>query len=233
MREKRPSAPMVLSIIAVVLALAGTSVAGVATISVLSKKEKKQTKRIADNEISRLAPSLSVKSASSADTASTAGTASSANTAGNASQLGGIGPGGFVQGGGRQVPVRAYVDSGGSATLIDASGVGRLTASCANSGQDVTLAYQNTSGAFQLGSGSRVNQGLSSTVEVSGTTLASGGTPVVLTGSSAGSSDAHVFTFDAASITATGAAGFSFRGTGWTKPSSANRCVVQGVATIG
>ncbi|MGA8804901.1 MAG: hypothetical protein WB462_13330 [Solirubrobacterales bacterium] len=63
MRKKRPSAPMVLSIIAVVFALAGTGVASVATISALSKKEKKQTRNIADNEITKKAPGLSVSNA--------------------------------------------------------------------------------------------------------------------------------------------------------------------------
>jgi hypothetical protein len=68
MREKRPSAPMVLSIIAVVFSLAGTGAASVATISVLSKKEKKQTRNIAKDEIRKAAPGLSVASAKNADT---------------------------------------------------------------------------------------------------------------------------------------------------------------------
>jgi hypothetical protein len=63
MRKKRPSAPMVLSIIAVVFSLAGTGAASVATISALSKKEKKQTRNIADSEITKKAPGLSVANA--------------------------------------------------------------------------------------------------------------------------------------------------------------------------
>ena len=63
MREKRPSASMVLSIIAVVFSIAGTGAASVATISVLSKKEKKQTRNIAKGEINKAAPSLSVANA--------------------------------------------------------------------------------------------------------------------------------------------------------------------------
>jgi hypothetical protein len=66
MREKRPSAPMVLSIIAVVFSLAGTGAASVATISALSKKEKKQTRNIADSEIAKKAPALSVANAANA-----------------------------------------------------------------------------------------------------------------------------------------------------------------------
>jgi len=65
MKKKRPSAPMVLSIIAVVFALAGTGAASVATISVLSKKEKKQTRNIAKNKINKAAPGLSVANAAS------------------------------------------------------------------------------------------------------------------------------------------------------------------------
>src|SRR4051812_43307173 len=62
-KKKRPSAPMVLSIIAVVFSLAGTGAASVATISALSKKEKKQTRNIADSEITKKAPGLSVANA--------------------------------------------------------------------------------------------------------------------------------------------------------------------------
>ena len=72
MREKRPSAPMVLSIIAVVFSLAGTGAASVATISALSKKEKKQTRNIAKQEISKAAPSLSVANAAKAENAANA-----------------------------------------------------------------------------------------------------------------------------------------------------------------
>jgi hypothetical protein len=76
-RRKGPSPAMVVAIIALVFAVAGTAVAAVATVSVLSKKEKKQTRNIADGEVSKLAPGLSVKSAGSATTAA------------NADQLGG------------------------------------------------------------------------------------------------------------------------------------------------
>jgi hypothetical protein len=63
LRGRKPSPAMVVSIIALVFALAGSAVAGVATVSKLSKKEKKQTRNIADSEINKLAPGLSVKSA--------------------------------------------------------------------------------------------------------------------------------------------------------------------------
>ncbi len=63
LRGRKPSPAMVVSIIALVFALAGSAAAGVATISALSKKEKKQTRKIADSEVNKLAPGLSVKSA--------------------------------------------------------------------------------------------------------------------------------------------------------------------------
>lgn len=63
LRGMKPSPAMVVSIIALVFALAGSAAAGVATISKLSKKEKKQTRNIADSEVNKLAPGLSVKSA--------------------------------------------------------------------------------------------------------------------------------------------------------------------------
>jgi hypothetical protein len=62
-RNRRPSPALVMSIIALVFALVGTAAASVATISVLNKKEKKQTKKIADREVKKLGPNLSVKSA--------------------------------------------------------------------------------------------------------------------------------------------------------------------------
>src|SRR5262245_52191117 len=62
-RGRKPSPAMVVSIIALIFALAGSAAAGVATISALSKKEKKQTRNIADSEVNKLAPGLSVKSA--------------------------------------------------------------------------------------------------------------------------------------------------------------------------
>ena len=66
-RQKMPSPAMVIAIIALVFAVAGTAVGSVATISALSKKEKKQTRKIADKEIAKQAPSLSVAKAGDAD----------------------------------------------------------------------------------------------------------------------------------------------------------------------
>jgi hypothetical protein len=199
---------MVVAVIAVILALGGTAFAA------LSKKEKKTVRKIADTEITKKAPGLSV--------------ANSANSA----ALGGVPASGYVQGSGRQVTVRGYVNTGGAtATLISAAGVGNLTMDCANTGQDVTLTYTNTSGAIQLGDGSVANQG-ASTVSVNGVTLPNN-TTLTRTGSTAGASDGHIFTFEAVPIDPTGAPGLSFHGTGWTKAHGENRCVVFGVATVG
>jgi hypothetical protein len=72
MRLRKPSPAMVVAVIALLFSVVGTGVAGVAVVSSLSKREKKQTRRIADKEIRRLAPGLSVKSAGTASTADTA-----------------------------------------------------------------------------------------------------------------------------------------------------------------
>jgi len=72
LRGRKPSPAMVVSIIALAFAVAGSAVAGVATISVLSKKEKKQTRNIANSEIDKRAPGLSVANAQSAANATNA-----------------------------------------------------------------------------------------------------------------------------------------------------------------
>jgi hypothetical protein len=63
MRGRKPSPAMVVAIIALVFSVAGTGVASVAVIRSLSKKEKKQTSRIADREVKKLAPTLTVGTA--------------------------------------------------------------------------------------------------------------------------------------------------------------------------
>jgi hypothetical protein len=72
-RHRMPSAAMVVAIIALIFAVAGTAVGGVATISALSKKEKKQTRNIADSEIAKKAPGLSVANAVNAQNAANLG----------------------------------------------------------------------------------------------------------------------------------------------------------------
>jgi hypothetical protein len=62
------SPAVVISILALVAGITGAAVAGpTASTSKLSKKDKKQVRSIADAEITKLAPTLSVKSATSAN----------------------------------------------------------------------------------------------------------------------------------------------------------------------
>jgi hypothetical protein len=68
-KGRKPSPATLISIVALIFAVTGTAAAGVATVSVLNKKERKQTRSIADSEVNRLAPGLSVKSANSANAA--------------------------------------------------------------------------------------------------------------------------------------------------------------------
>src|SRR5215475_4587726 len=71
---RRPSPAMIVAIAALVAALGGTAVAGPqAIISALNKKEKKQTRNIANSEIDKRAPGLSVANAQNATNASAVG----------------------------------------------------------------------------------------------------------------------------------------------------------------
>jgi len=86
--QVRPSPAMLVAIVALVATLVGTAVAGVATTSRLDKKEKKQIRKIArklaNQQITKRAPKLSV---AAAGTATSAGAANSALTA---AQLGSV-----------------------------------------------------------------------------------------------------------------------------------------------
>ncbi|HEX6229160.1 MAG TPA: hypothetical protein VFZ41_06820 [Solirubrobacterales bacterium] len=74
---------LVISILALVTALVAPAVAQVAT-SALSKGEKRVIRKIANRQINKRAPGLSVARANSADAATSAGTATTANTANTA-----------------------------------------------------------------------------------------------------------------------------------------------------
>src|SRR5262245_46285396 len=72
-KRRRPSPAMIVAGLAVIIALAGTAMAAPTAIkSILNKKEKKQVKNIAKNQITALAPGLSVKHASTATNADAA-----------------------------------------------------------------------------------------------------------------------------------------------------------------
>lgn len=70
LRIERPSPALVVAIVALLVAVTGTAVASVATISALNHKDKKQVKKIADREIGKKAPGLSVATAANAGNAS-------------------------------------------------------------------------------------------------------------------------------------------------------------------
>jgi hypothetical protein len=80
---------MIVAIVALVFAVAGTSVAA---INSLSKKQKQQTRRIAQDEIGKAAPGLSVAKAGSATNATNAADAAHATQA-DSVPGGSIGPG--------------------------------------------------------------------------------------------------------------------------------------------
>ena len=87
-RRRRPSPAMIVAATALIVALAGTAMAAPTAIkSILNKKEKKQASNIAKNQINALAPTLSVKRAT---TAGSADTAKRADAATNADALGGV-----------------------------------------------------------------------------------------------------------------------------------------------
>ena len=69
-KGRRPSPAMIVAGTALIIALAGTAMAAPTAIkSILNKKEKKQVKNIAKNQVTSLAPGLSVKHANTAGTA--------------------------------------------------------------------------------------------------------------------------------------------------------------------
>jgi hypothetical protein len=129
-----PSPALVIGSIALILALGGGSFA-LATSD--NSTDKKIAKKVADKQITKRAPGLSVKHATSADTAAT---------------LQGKGPGAFVQGTGSVIVGR--LDAGfGSTTgnVITVPGVGILSLSnCSNSGTPhIDTSYKNTSGGIE------------------------------------------------------------------------------------
>ncbi len=76
-----PSPAMIVAVLGLVAALGGTAVAQQATTS--AKVTKKKVKKIADKEIQKAAPGLSVANAEKANTATTATTATTAGSADN------------------------------------------------------------------------------------------------------------------------------------------------------
>lgn len=126
--SRRPSPAMVVAIIAVILAVAGTATAA------LAKKDKKSVRKIADSEISKLAPGLSV---------------ASAGKAADTDKLGGVAPSGYVQGGGHSFFGTKLGDNPSTNNgLLNVPGFANITFSCAANGVDSTVTITNTSGSF-------------------------------------------------------------------------------------
>ena len=68
LRIQRPSPGTIIAMTALVVAVGGTAIAGpLANKSALSKSEKKQTKKLAQSEIQKAAPTLSVANADTVD----------------------------------------------------------------------------------------------------------------------------------------------------------------------
>ena len=150
--SRRPSPAMVVAIIAVILALAGTATAA------LTKKDKKQVRKIADGEISKQAPGLSVAKAGDAD------------------KLGGVAPSGYVQGGGH-----TFFGTNSASTnttnnaLLNVPGFANITFNCASNGVDTTVHITNTSGVSLSDVGQ--NQSIvGATLDPFGPAIAAGGT---------------------------------------------------------
>jgi hypothetical protein len=127
--SRRPSASMIVAIIAVILAVGGTATAA------LTKKDKKQVRKIAAGEISKQASSLSVANAANASKAA------------NADALGGVGPGGYVQGSGHSYfGTRNGATNTNNNALLNIPGFANITFNCAANGIDNSVTVTNTSG---------------------------------------------------------------------------------------
>ncbi len=129
-----PSPALVIGSIALILAIGGGSFA-LATSD--NSTDKRIAKKVANKQITKRAPGLSVKQAKSADTATT---------------LQGKGPGAFVQGTGSVVVGRLDASFGTtSGKVITVPGIGALSLSnCSNAGTPhIDTVYTNTSGGTE------------------------------------------------------------------------------------
>ena len=135
--SRRPSPAMIVAIIAVILALAGTATAA------LTKKDKKKVRGIADSEITKMAPGLSVANAANASNAANAAKAADSDA------LGGVGPGGYVKGAGHSFfGAASGANPSNNNPLLSIPGIGNITFNCAANGIDSSVTITNTSGSF-------------------------------------------------------------------------------------
>lgn len=136
LKGRKPSPALIVAIAALCVGLVGTAVAGpIATDSRLSRADVKTviklartlalrfdarfTAPIANNQITRREPGLSVKSAKSADSADSANTANSAKTADDAKTLEGIGSSAFSRQASSAIADDALVGESGTAREVD------------------------------------------------------------------------------------------------------------------
>jgi hypothetical protein len=167
-----PSPAMVVAIVAVVLALGGSAVAA------LSKKDKKQVKNIANNEITKRASGLAVKSA---------------DTAKNADALGGVGPSGYQGGSGHTYSntFTAGVNTINN-TVLDIPGIGQVRFDCAANGLDTTPKLFNNSGVNMSALG-QTQIGATPSLDPNSTTFNNGNT-LALAGRQVGTTHLQVWT---------------------------------------
>jgi len=169
--SRRPSPAMIVAIIAVILALAGTATAA------LTKKDKKSVRKIADSEISKKASGLSVANAANA---------SNAAKAANSDALGGVGPSGYVQGGGHSFfGTKSATTSTTGNALLNVPGFANITFNCAANGVDSTVVISNTSGASLSDVGQEQGTG-GAILNPFGPSIASGGSVNLVHNNAAG-----------------------------------------------
>ncbi len=133
--RRRPSHATVVAYLALFAALSGGSFA----LAALSAHDKKVVKRIANGQISKRAPKLSVKHAKRADSATNASHATNADSATtannaahamNADQLGGVPPSAFVSGQGTLRSNRLLLGPSSPATEFLELGFGHIAGVC-------------------------------------------------------------------------------------------------------
>jgi hypothetical protein len=142
-----PSPALIVSIVALVFAVGGV---GYAAVKITGKDVKnrsltgKDVKR--DSLRGRQIRESSLAKVPRAARADRAAQADSAGSALTAQQLGGIGPGGFVQGEGSIIDARLELADGQVNTnLISIPGVASVTARCTNAADDVNTTLRNDS----------------------------------------------------------------------------------------
>lgn len=153
-------------------------------------------------------------------------------TAANAEQLDGVDSSDFVRGAGRLYRGQADLANGGSATLIDATGVGRVSASCTNLAGQIQLTYTNLSGANQIVVEDQAEEGTPpADTQLNANVRANTAENTYLL-TDAGTGIGYIARIGSAPETGTGS-GIAVFVTGMTKGGTSNdRCLVQAVGFL-